>query len=213
MFPFRPRLRGVRPSPSEITRHHHGTPPPGADPFLPGYSQEPYRIEIAEYDGEWSRRFADAERLIRAALGSRVMELHHVGSTSVPGLPAKPFVDADLVVADPADEPSYIADLVAAGFSHRIREPWWHEHRLLVQDVPRVVLHVFGPDCPEVIRHLMFRDWLRSHPDDRERYAATKRTAAAATNAMGGHGMDYNARKQEVVREIYDRMFRAHGLL
>ena len=60
---------------------------------------------------------------------------------------------------------------------------------------------------------LMFRDWLRPHPDDRERYAATKRTAAAATNAMGGQGMDYNAHKQEVVRDIYDRMFRAHGLL
>ena len=179
-------------------RHDHGNPPPGADPFLPGYAETPYTIRIEEYDDEWPRRFADAERLIREALGSRVIELHHIGSTSVPGLPAKPFVDADLV---------------AAGFSHRIREPWWHEHRLLVQDVPRVILHVFGPDCPEVIRHLMFRDWLRSHPDDRDRYGAAKRTAAVRTNAVGGHGMDYNAHKQDVVREIYDRMFRANGLL
>jgi GrpB-like predicted nucleotidyltransferase (UPF0157 family) len=203
----------MRPSDAEIVRHHDDRPPPGADPFLPGHAQTPYTIRVDEYDDEWPLRFADADRLIRGVLGDRVLELHHVGSTAVPGLPAKPFVDADLVVADPADEASYIPELVAAGFSHRIREPWWHEHRLLVQPEPRVTLHVFGPDCPEVIRHLMFRDWLREHADERERYAAAKRSAATATNAEGGHGMDYNARKQAVVRGIYDRMFRAHGLI
>ena len=203
----------MRPSNAEIVRHHDDPPPPGADPFLPGHVQTPYTIRIEEYDDEWPRRFAAAERVIRRALGERVRELHHVGSTAVPGLPAKPFVDMDLVVADPADEAAYVPDLEAAGFGHRIREPWWHEHRLLVQQEPRVTLHVFGPDCPEVIRHLMFRDWLRDHADERERYAAAKRAAAADTNAVGGHGMDYNSRKQEVVYEIYDRMFRAHGLL
>jgi GrpB-like predicted nucleotidyltransferase (UPF0157 family) len=201
------------PSNAEIVRHHDDRPPPGADPFLPGHALTPYTIRVEEYDEEWPRRFADAERAIRGALGGRVRELHHVGSTAVPGLAAKPFVDADLVVDDPADEASYVPDLEAVGFVHRIREPWWHEHRLLRQAEPRVVLHVFGPDCPEVIRHLMFRDWLREHPDDRERYGVAKRAAAAVTNAEGGHGMDYNAHKQAVVREIYDRMFRAHGLL
>jgi len=203
----------VCPSNAEITRHHHGQPPPGKDPFLPGHALKPYTIRIEEYDEEWPRRFDNAERLIREALGDRICELHHVGSTAVTGLPAKPFVDVDLVVADPADEASYVPDLEAAGFSHRIREPWWHEHRLLVQPEPRVTLHVFGPDCPEVIRHLMFRDWLRDRPDERDRYASAKRAAAAITNAEGGHGMDYNAHKQAVVYEIYDRMFRAHGLL
>jgi len=203
----------VCPSNAEITRHHHGQPPPGKDPFLPGHALKPYTIRIEEYDDEWPRRFDNAERLIRGALGDRFCDLHHVGSTAVPGLPGKPFVDVDLVVADPADEASYVPDLEAAGFSHRIREPWWHEHRLLVQPEPRVTLHVFGPDCPEVIRHLMFRDWLRDRPDERDRYASAKRAAAAITNAQGGHGMDYNAHKQAVVYEIYDRMFRAHGLL
>jgi GrpB-like predicted nucleotidyltransferase (UPF0157 family) len=212
MFPGGPTLARMPPSDADILRHHDDAPPPGADPYLPGHAQTPYPIRIEEYDDEWPRRFADAHSLIRRALGDRVLELHHVGSTAVPGLAAKPFVDADLVVADPADEASYIPDLEAVGFSHRIREPWWHEHRLLVQDAPRVVLHVFGPDCPEVIRHLMFRDWLRGQPDERERYAAAKRAAANATNAEGGHGMDYNAHKQAVVREIYDRMFRANGL-
>jgi GrpB-like predicted nucleotidyltransferase (UPF0157 family) len=203
----------VRPSNAEIVRHHGDEPPPGANPFLPGHAQTPYTVRIEEYDHAWPLLFTEAEDKIRGALGERVLELHHVGSTAVPGLPAKPFIDVDLVVADPADEASYIPDLEAAGFHHRIREPWWHEHRLLVQPEPRVTLHVFGPDCPEVIRHLMFRDWLIEHADERERYAAAKRAAATATNAEGGHGMDYNAHKQAVVHEIYDRMFRAHGLL
>jgi GrpB-like predicted nucleotidyltransferase (UPF0157 family) len=66
-----------------------------------------------------------------------------------------------------------------------------------------------------VVRHLMFRDWLVEHDDDRSRYAEAKRGAAAEMNVRpgGGTGMDYNRHKQPVVRDVYDRMFRAHGLL
>ena len=150
---------------------------------------------------------------LRTTLGERVLEIHHVGSTSVPGLPAKPVIDVDLMVADPADEASYVPDLVASGFHHTIREPWWHEHRLLKCREPFAHVHVFGPDCPEVVRHTLFRDWLLAHDDDRELYVATKREASAATQTTGGTGMDYNRVKEPVVRAIYDRMFRAHGLL
>jgi hypothetical protein len=101
---------------AEIVRHHHDSPPPGADPWVPPHRQTPYEIEVAEHDPAWTALFED------------VLELHHVGSTSVPGLPAKPVIDVDLVVADPADEEAYLPPLVAAGFIHTIREPWWHEH-------------------------------------------------------------------------------------
>ena len=72
---------------------------------------------------------------------------------------------------------------------------------------------MFSPDCPETIRHVLFRDWLRAHPDDLEAYRDAKLGAAAAANAAGEHVMDYNARKQPVIRAIYDRAFRAAGLL
>jgi GrpB-like predicted nucleotidyltransferase (UPF0157 family) len=152
---------------------------------------------------------------VRDALGPAVLELHLVGSTSVPGLPAKPVIDVDLVVADSAEEQAYIPALEAQGFVHVAREPWWHEHRLLKHSDPSTNLHVFGPDCPEVIRQRMFRDWLIEHPDDRELYAEAKRAAAREMNARpgGGTGMQYNHHKEPVVREIYDRMFRARGLL
>jgi GrpB-like predicted nucleotidyltransferase (UPF0157 family) len=138
-----------------------------------------------------------------------VLDLEHVGSTSVPGLAAKDVIDIDLTVADPAAEESYLPPLERLGYVLTIREPGWHEHRALRLTVPRANLHVFGPDCPEVIRHRMFRDWLMTHPDDLARYAEAKRAAIPG----GGTVMDYNRRKEAVIREIYDRLFRAAGLL
>ena len=72
------------------------------------------------------RRLASA-----SVLGARVLLLEHAGSTSVPGLSAKPIIDIILAVADSADEDSYVAPLEAAGYVLRVREPVWYEHRLL----------------------------------------------------------------------------------
>jgi GrpB-like predicted nucleotidyltransferase (UPF0157 family) len=201
------------PSDEEITRHHDD--PPGTSPWVPGREPRPYRIAVVEYDESWPAAFEQVAGLVRSTLGDRVLELHHVGSTSVVGLPAKPVIDIDLVVTDPADEAAYVPALEAVGFVHTVREPWWHEHRLLRLENPTSHLHVFGPDCPEVVRHLMFQTWLREHPEDLAAYAGAKRTAAAEMNARpgGGTGMDYNRHKEPVVLEIYDRMFRAHGML
>ncbi len=115
----------------------------------------------------------------------------------------------DLTVADPRDEDQYVPALERLGYVLIIREPSWHEHRCLRFADPRANLHVFGPDCPETIRHRMFRDWLRTHPEDRALYEDAKRAAIPG----GGHVMAYNARKETVIREIYDRLFRAAGML
>ena len=123
------------------------------------------------------------------------------------------MIDIDLTVAESADEAAWLPALEDVGFELVIREPWWHEHRCLTFEDPRCNLHVFSPDCPETIRHVLFRDWLRGHPDDLEAYRNAKLGAAQAANAAGEHVMDYNARKQPVIREIYDRAFRAAGLL
>jgi GrpB-like predicted nucleotidyltransferase (UPF0157 family) len=194
----------------EITRHSDEDPDDiefiGAEP--------PHRpIEIVEPDPTWPAQFDVLAGRIREALGGRALAVEHVGSTSIPDLPAKPIIDIDVTVDDPRAESMYVPDLEAVGFRLRAREPGWHQHRLFVLDEPRANLHVFGPDCPEVIRHHMLREWLIEHPDDRERYAAAKRASAVATNDAGGEVMAYNQRKQPVIREILDRMFRANGLL
>ena len=187
-------------------------PPPGADPWLPGAAPAT-RIEVAGPDPGWPRQYDVLAGRIRDALGWRVLQLEHVGSTAVPGLAAKPVIDIDLTVADPGREQDYVPALEAIGFRLVIREPWWYGHRALRADQPRSNLHVCGFDSPEPIRHRIFRDWLRGNPDERDRYAAAKRQAASAANAGGEHVMQYNARKQQVIREIYHRAFVAAGLL
>ena len=170
-------------------------------------------IEVADPDPAWPRRYDELAGLIREALGWRVLQLEHVGSTSVPRLAAKPVIDIDLTVADPERERDYMPALEVIGFRLVIREPWRYGHRALVADQPRSNLHVYGFDSPEPVRHRMFRDWLRGNPGERERYAAAKRQAASAANAGGEHVMQYNARKEQTVREIYHRAFAAAGLL
>jgi GrpB-like predicted nucleotidyltransferase (UPF0157 family) len=201
------------PSRAEIVTFDDSPPPPGADPFVPGTGRSG-RIEITESDPDWPRRYAEFAARIREVLGWRALQVEHVGSTSVPGLPAKPIIDIDLVVADPGREQDYVPALETAGFTLVIREPWWYGHRSLQANEPSLCnVHVFGFDSPETIRHRIFRDWLRGNPGDRDRYAAIKRQAAAAANAQGEHVMQYNARKEQVIREIYQRAFAAAGLL
>jgi len=201
------------PSRAEIVSFDDSPPPLGASPWVaPGGAPE-IGIEVTDPDPAWPRQFDGLAGRIRDALGWRVLQLEHVGSTSVPGLAAKPVIDIDLTVADPGREQDYVPALEAIGFRLTIREPWWYGHRMLRTEEPPCNLHVFGFDSPELIRHRILRDWLRGNPADRDRYAAAKRQAASEANAGGEHVMQYNARKQQVIREIYHRAFAAAGLL
>ena len=190
----------------EITRHTD--PDPAENPWVNG-PPEPRPVVIAAYNPEWPRRYEVLAARIRTALGAAALDVEHVGSTSVEGLAAKDIIDIDLTVADPRNENQYVPALERIGYVLTIREPSFHEHRCLSFADPKVNLHVFGPDCPEAIRHRMFRDWLREHPEDRARYESAKQAAVPG----GGNVMDYNARKQQVIRDIYDRLFRAAGML
>jgi len=194
------------PTSEEITRHHD--PDPSENPWVVG-PPAPETITVVPYSAEWPHRYQALSAEIRAALGDAVLSVEHVGSTSVAGLAAKDVIDIDIAVADPRDEGAYVPALGRLGYALVVREPSFHEHRCLQLAEPRVNLHVFGPDCPEAIRHRMFRDWLRAHPEDRALYEEAKRAAIPGS----GHVMDYNMRKQEVIREIYDRLFRAAGML
>lgn len=203
------------PTPEDITRHHDE-----GEVIYVGTHPTSYTLRVVEPDPAWAQQYAALAADVLGALGDKAVAIQHVGSTAVPGLPAKPIIDVDLTVPDPDDEAAYVPSLEGLGYVHWLTEPSWHRHRLLKQlHEPRVHLHVFGPDCPEVIRHRMFRDWLIAHPEDRERYATAKRRAASEMAATGedngalGYGMRYNRVKEPVVHAIYERMFRAAGLL
>jgi GrpB-like predicted nucleotidyltransferase (UPF0157 family)/GNAT superfamily N-acetyltransferase len=132
------------------------------------------RVPIVDYDPQWAELFAREAARLRAVLGERALRIEHVGSTSVIGLPAKPIIDIVLVISDSADEAAYLPELVAAGYRLDIREADWYEHRMFKGPDTDINLHTFSAGCPEIDRMLMFRDWLRANPTDRQLYARTK---------------------------------------
>ena len=136
-------------------------------------------IELVDYDPAWPLLFDREAARICGVLGERVLELEHTGSTSVPGLAAKPCIDMTLVIPDSSDESSYVPDLEAAGYRLVIREPDWYEHRVFKGPDTNINLHVFSPGSLEFGRMVGFRDWLRSNRQDRDLYERTKRELAA----------------------------------
>ncbi|MGN6168446.1 MAG: GrpB family protein [Solirubrobacteraceae bacterium] len=197
---------------ADITTFNDSPPPPGESPYLSGYGPTT-ELSIVEYDACWPAQYERLAGLIRTALGPAVLALDHVGSTAVPGLAAKPVIDVDLTVADGAAESSYVPALERRGFRLVIREPWWYGHRLLRHGEPACNLHVWSPDCPETARHLIFLDWLRANPTERERYARAKRAALEQTASTDGNVEVYNAHKHAAIRQIYGRAFTAIGLV
>ena len=135
-------------------------------------------IKLKEYDPVWTTLYEVERQKISNALNPDGIIIEHVGSTSVPGLCAKPIIDILLLVKDSSEESSYVPELEKAGYAMRIREPDWYGHRMLKGTEPEVNLHVFSVGCDEAQRMIDFRNWLRTHEDDRNLYADTKRHLA-----------------------------------
>ena len=170
------------------------------------WAVEPPRLDgpvtLADYDPGWPALFEREAARLRGLLGPEILLLEHVGSTSVPGLAAKPVIDILLVVADPADESRYVAPLEQAGYRLVIREPGWYQHRLLKGPDTDINLHVHPPDSPEIGRHLRFRDHLRADEADRELYQRAKRELAAR---HWSYTQQYADAKSGVVEDILRR--------
>ena len=159
-------------------------------------------VRIVDYDPRWPELFRAEAARIRAALSYKALRIEHCGSTSVPGLAAKPVIDVVLEVASSADENAYMPALQAAGYVLKFREPEWFEHRLMKGPDTDINLHVFSSGCPEIDRMLRFRDWLRTNAGDRELYARTKLDLAGREWKSV---QDYADAKTAVVAEIMGR--------
>lgn len=163
---------------------------------------EKRKIVIVDYDPLWPEKFQAHVAIISQALGPKALVIEHVGSTSVPGLAAKPIIDINVVIEDSSNEAAYLPALVAAGYVLRVREPDWHEHRMFRTPELDVHIHIFSLGCVEIARTLAFRDRLRSHAEDRLRYETLKRKLAKEDwpdmNA-------YAQAKGELVEEIIAR--------
>jgi misacylated tRNA(Ala) deacylase len=160
---------------------------------------EPRPVTIVAYSDEWPRRYAQERTRIVAALGSRALQVEHVGSTAVPGLGAKPIVDILVVVDDADDEDTFRGAFEGAGYVLRVREP---RHRMFRTPERDVHVHVYGAGDEEISALLRFRNWLRRNPEDRAAYESLKRELATREwTDMNGYA---NA-KTDLVQEIKAR--------
>ena len=160
------------------------------------------KVSLHEYSPDWPTTFEEEARRIESALAGIEIDVHHTGSTSVPGLRAKPVIDITLAVPDSTDEDAYVPSLVEAGYEFLFREPEWFEHRLLKGLVPNVNLHVFTVGTPEIDRMLLFHDHLRADAADRELYESTK---ASLAERDWPTVQDYADAKSSVVGDILAR--------
>jgi len=178
---------------------------------------KPYAVKvlIEDYKPEWPTWYAAAKAAICGVLGPLVLRIEHTGSTAVPGLAAKSVIDMLLVVPDTSDEAAYVPALESVGYTLGSREPGGYEHRFLMRRVYErapynVNLHVFSPElaAPEIERILVFRDWLRTHDEDRANYERTKRELAQHNWRYLQH---YANAKSDIIEEILARALRGRG--
>ena len=161
-------------------------------------------IVLAEYDPEWVQQFEDEARRLQEALGDVALRIEHIGSTSVPGLAAKPVIDIQVSVSDVHETDAYRVPLESIGYTyatvpfpyfHR-PEGWPHSHHV----------HVREAGCRDERRTIAFRDWLREHPDDRASYEELKRLLASDADAATAEGRyRYSEAKTEFIRDIEQR--------
>lgn len=136
-------------------------------------------IKVVDYDPKWPKMFASEAERIKQALGNNCITIHHIGSTSVPDLSAKPIIDMLPVVKDIREVDKAIKSMEALGYEAKgeygiaFRRYFQKGKNIRTHNV-----HVYQENDPEISRYLKFRDWMRSHPDDAENYAKLKEELA-----------------------------------
>ena len=162
-------------------------------------------VEVVAPDPAWPQWYAAARDRVADALGERVLAIEHVGSTSVPGLAAKPIVDIVVAVPDITAEEDYLAPLLAAGYALRVREPG---HRLVRTPERDIHVHLYGRGDAAIDEYLLLRDHLRRDAADRALYESTKRSLMERSWADMNA---YSDAKTEVIEAVKARA-RAAGV-
>ncbi len=135
----------------------------------------PEKVQIVAYRKEWPHLFAEEAKCIQRALGDNCVAIHHVGSTAIPDLSAKPIIDIIPVVKDILGVKESLPAMKQLGYESRGEFGMLFRHYFVKGRECRTFnVHVFEESNPEVDRHIKFRDWMRSHADDREAYQKLK---------------------------------------
>lgn len=159
-------------------------------------------IVVLPYNPEWPKTFETESQKIKNALGNNCIAIHHVGSTSVPGLSAKPIIDMIGVMKDPEKA---IQQLEKLGFKYKDEYNIPMRFYFSRSEGIETNLHVYQEGHPEIELNLFFRDYLRNHPDVREEYANLKENLlknSASFEKKNSSFTGYNLGKDAFIRKV-----------
>lgn len=138
------------------------------------------KVEVVPHDAAWRSKFVDESNLITPVLGDNLVIIHHIGSTSIPGIYAKPIIDILVEVKDitKVDEPN--AAMTALGYEAmgEFGIPGRRFFRKNTESQRSHHVHIFAANSPDIKRHLAFRDYMIAHPEDAQKYSELKRQLA-----------------------------------
>lgn len=183
LFTLVARERGMLPQQlsqserSELAKRANHVLWPGFE-HIPSAVADSGRVEVVSYDPGWPALFVRWRLRLEQVLGAVALRVDHIGSTSVPGLAAKPIVDILVCVRDPQDEAAYVGAIESLGVAFRSRDELHRYFRPAAGHPYDVHVHVTAWSGAFARDHLLFRDYLRRHPEAREAYASDKRAAA-----------------------------------
>lgn len=161
------------------------------------------KVVVVPYNEKWPEEFEKIRLEISQALGDLSLSIEHVGSTSVYGLWAKPIIDMDVVISDNSVLPKVIEKLKEIGYEYEGNLGIEGREAFRYEDKPELMMHhlyVCPKDSPELKRHIIFRDYLRTHPDAVEEYSKVKREGAKLYSEDIDSYIEY---KSSVIEKIY----------
>lgn len=138
-------------------------------------------IEVVPHNPSWTHQYALEAALMRAIFGETILAIHHIGSTAIPGIKAKPVIDIMIAVKDIAAVEAYHPAMVAAGYTPR-GEAGVPNRRFFRKDTNGLRshhVHIYPQGDPNLARQLNFRDYLRAHPAEAQTYSQLKEKLAA----------------------------------
>ncbi|MEI6187153.1 MAG: bifunctional GrpB family protein/GNAT family N-acetyltransferase [Alphaproteobacteria bacterium] len=162
-------------------------------------------IEVVQYNDDWPKMFEQEAASIKQALGNNCIEIHHVGSTSIPGLSAKPIIDIIAVTKVPENT---IEPLKSLGFEYKGEYNIPMHFGFNKKEDTQVNLHVYEQGNPEIKLNILFRDYLRAHPEACQEYAELKNNLLSQKPSYEKNNRlvtGYNMGKDAFIRNILDK--------
>ncbi|OWA35347.1 hypothetical protein B9G55_11900 [Saccharibacillus sp. O16] len=160
------------------------------------------QVRLSEYTPDWPLRFEEEAEYLQAVYGDLILRFEHFGSTSVPGMKAKPVIDMMVIVRDIAEVDAHNPRMVSAGYD--AAGEWGIPGRRLLRkggEERTHHIHFYEEGNPQIVRHLVLRDYLRTHPNEVEAYSAMKEELAAVHEETSG----YSPAKKAYVSDLEKR--------